>query len=155
MLNNIILIGRLCGDPEYRTTQSGVPVASFRLAVERNFIDKQTGQRQTDFIDCVCWRGTADFCQRHFFKGQQAAVQGRLETRNYEDKNGNRRTAYEVQVESLHFADSKREGEYRPPDDRSPPQEQYKKQAKDIAYGDGGNNQDDDFTPVNDDDLPF
>jgi len=152
MLNSIILIGRLCADPEYRTTQSGVPVAKFRIAVERNFIDKQTDQRQTDFIDCVCWRGTADFCQRHFFKGQQAAVQGRLETRNYEDKNGNRRTAYEVQVESLYFSDSKRED--RPTDYLRPPQEQYKQQAKDIAYS-GVSNTDDDFTPVDSSDLPF
>lgn len=87
MLNKVCIMGRLTRDPELRHTQSGTAVASFSLAVDRDFKDKQTGEKATDFIDVVAWRGTAEFVSRFFSKGRMAVVDGRLQTRSYEDKN--------------------------------------------------------------------
>ena len=106
MLNNVTLMGRLVADPELKTTQNGTPVASFRLAVERNYAP-QGQERQADFLPCVAWRQTAEFISRYFTKGRMIAVEGSLQSRNYEDKNGQKRTAYEVIVDQAYFADSR------------------------------------------------
>ena len=92
MLNKIFLMGRLARDPELRRTQSGTPVVSFRLAVDRDFKDKATGERSTDWIDVVAWRQTAEFVSRYFTKGRMAVVEGRLQIRDWTDKEGNKRT---------------------------------------------------------------
>lgn len=107
MLNVIVIMGRLCSDPELRTTQSGLSVTSFTVAVDRAY--KKDDEKQTDFINCVAWRGTADFVTTYFKKGQMIAVQGSLQTRNYEDKNGNKRTAYDVVADNVSFCGSKNE----------------------------------------------
>ena len=106
MLNSVTLMGRLTADPELKTTQNGVSVASFRLAVERNYAP-QGQERQADFLPCVAWRQTAEFIGKYFGKGRMIAVEGSLQSRNYEDKNGQKRTAYEVVVDQAYFADSK------------------------------------------------
>ena len=110
MLNRIILMGRLTRDPELRRTQPGTAVASFSLAVDRDFADKSTGQRPTDFIDIVAWRNTAEFVSKYFSKGRMAVVEGRLQIRDWEDSNGNKRRSAEVVAEHVYFGDSKREG---------------------------------------------
>lgn len=106
MLNHIVLMGRLTRDPELRRTQSGIAVASFTLAVDQDY-KSQNGERGVDFINIVAWRGTAEFAEKYFEKGQMAVVSGRLSTRNYEDKNGNKRTAYEVVASNIYFCGSK------------------------------------------------
>lgn len=115
MLNKIFLQGRMTRDPELRHTQSGTAVASFSLAVDRDFKDKTTGERTTDFIDVVAWRGTAEFVSRHFNKGRMAVVVGSLQIRAWEDKDGNKRRTAEVIAESVYFADSKKDGDSTPP----------------------------------------
>lgn len=115
MLNRIILQGRFCKDPELRRTQSGTAVASFALAVERDFKDKDTGEKAADFIDIVAWRQTAEFVSRYFTKGRLAVVEGRLQSRSYEDKNGSKRKAIEVVADSVYFADSRKDGDSTPP----------------------------------------
>lgn len=109
MLNKIILMGRLTRDPEMRQTQSGAQVAHFSLAVERDF-KSQSGEKETDFIDCVAWRKTAEFVSKYFAKGQMAAVDGRLQIRKYTDKAGAERRAAEVNVDNVYFAGSKSSG---------------------------------------------
>lgn len=119
MLNKCFFMGRLTHDPELRHTQAGTPVASFSLAVERDFKDKTTGERATDFIDVVVWRNTAEFVAKHFSKGRMAVVVGPLQIRQWEDKDGNKRRTAEVIAESVYFGDSKRDsdvGGYAPPD---------------------------------------
>ncbi len=111
MLNHIVIMGRLARDPELRHTQSGTPVASFRLAVDRDFKDKNTGERTTDWIDVVAWRGTGEFVSRYFSKGRMAVVEGRLQIREWTDKEGNRRTTAEVVADNVYFGDSKRDGD--------------------------------------------
>ena len=111
MLNHIVIMGRLARDPELRHTQSGTPVASFRLAVDRDFKDKNTGERQTDWIDVVAWRSTGEFVSRYFTKGRMAAVDGRLQIRDWTDKEGNKRRSAEVVADSVYFGDSKRDGD--------------------------------------------
>lgn len=106
MLNHITLAGRLVADPELRRTQSGIAVASFNLAVDQDY-KAQNGERGVDFIPIVAWRSTAEFAEKYFEKGQMAIVSGRLSTRRYEDKNGNKRTAYEVVASNIYFAGSK------------------------------------------------
>lgn len=107
MLNTAIIMGRLTADPELRTTQTGLSVTSFTVAVDRNY--KSGDERQTDFINVVAWRGTADFVSRYFKKGQMIAVQGSIQTRSYEDKNGNKRTAVEIVADNVSFCGSKTE----------------------------------------------
>lgn len=107
MLNKAILMGRFTADPEMWKTQSGTSGTSFTLAVNRDF--KKDGQQETDFINCVAWRNTAEFICKYFQKGQQAVVDGSIQTRSYTDKDGNKRTAFEVVVQSIYFADSKKE----------------------------------------------
>ena len=108
MLNSVIIMGRLTADPELRTTQSGLSVTSFTVAVDRRF-QTQGEEKKTDFINCVAWRNTADFVSTYFKKGQMIAVQGSLQTTNYEDKNGNKRTAYDVVADNVSFCGSKNE----------------------------------------------
>ena len=111
MLNRIILMGRLTRDPELRQTQSGVSVASFSLAVDRDFKNKETGEKQTDFIDIVAWRNTAEFVSRYFNKGRMAVVEGRLQIRDWTDRDGNKRKSAEVVADNVYFGDSKRDGD--------------------------------------------
>lgn len=104
MLNQVVIMGRLTKDPELRRTSSGIAVATFTLAVDRDF-----GEKETDFIDCVAWRQTGEFVSRNFFKGKMMVCHGSLQIRNWEDKNGNKRRNAEVIVDSAYFGDSKRE----------------------------------------------
>lgn len=113
MLNHIVIMGRLGKDPELRRTQSGVAVATFNVAVDRDFKDKDTGQRVTDWITCVAWRSTAEFVEKYFSKGSQVLVAGRLQMRDWTDKDGNKRISAEVQAENVYFAGAKTEGGQR------------------------------------------
>ena len=106
MLNQITIMGRLVADPVLRRTASGVTATSFTLAVDRDY--SRDGERDTDFIDCVAWRGTAEFVERYFSKGRMAVVSGRLQTRNWTDNDGNKRKSFDVVAESVYFADSKK-----------------------------------------------
>lgn len=108
MLNCVTLMGRLVADPELRTTTNGKSVATFRIAVDRSFV-RQGEQRQADFITIVAWESTANFVCRYFQKGSMIAIQGRIQTRNYEDNNGNKRTAFEVLANEVSFCGSKAE----------------------------------------------
>ena len=124
MLNKIILMGRLTRDPELRRTESGTAVCSFSIAVDRDFKDKQTGEKTTDFIDIVAWRSSAEFVSRFFTKGRMAVVEGRLQIRDWKDKDGNNRRSAEVVADNIYFGDSKRDsqsgGDYAPPAYGSP-----------------------------------
>ena len=110
MLNRIILMGRLTRDPELRHTQAGTSVASFSLAVDRDF-KNQAGEKETDFIDVVAWRSTAEFVSKYFTKGRMAVVEGRLQLRDWTDKDGNKRRTAEVIADNVYFGDSKRDGD--------------------------------------------
>jgi single-strand DNA-binding protein len=109
MLNVAVLMGRLVADPELRQTPNGVSVTTFTLAVDRSYV-KSGAERQTDFIDIVAWRNTAEFVCKYFRKGQLAAVQGSIQTRSYTDKEGNKRKAFEIVADNVHFAEPKRDG---------------------------------------------
>jgi single-strand DNA-binding protein len=110
-MNHIIIMGRLTRDPELRNTQSGTPVASFSLAVDRPFASKDGGERQTDFIDVVAWRNTGEFVSKYFVKGQMCAVEGRLQIRDWTDKDNNKRRSAEVVANSVYFTESKKSRE--------------------------------------------
>ena len=152
MLNTAILMGRLTADPELRHTPSNVAVTSFTLAVDRSYV-KAGSERQADFIDVVAWRSTAEFVCRYFRKGQLVAVQGSIQTRTYQDKQGNNRKAVEIVADQVHFAEPKRDssggnyqggnyqGGYTP------------KESEPAAYASGDTG---DFAEIpTDDDLPF
>lgn len=109
MLNHIVLMGRLTRDPELRYTQSQTPVASFTLAVDRDFSGKDGGEKQTDFIDCVAFRSTAQFVSKYFTKGSMSVVSGRLQIRDWTDRDGNKRHSAEVVAENVYFGESKKE----------------------------------------------
>lgn len=109
MLNRIVIMGRLGRDPELRQTQTGTLVVSFSLAVDRDFKDRASGERATDWIDVVAWRNTAEFVSRYFTKGRMAVVAGRLQVRDYTDRNGVKRRATEVAADSVYFGDSRAE----------------------------------------------
>ncbi|MBR2081068.1 MAG: single-stranded DNA-binding protein [Oscillospiraceae bacterium] len=111
MLNHIVLMGRLTRDPELRRTGSGVAVASFTLAVDRDFGNRETGEKETDFIDIVAWRNTAEFVSKYFAKGRMAVVSGRLQIRNWTDKEGGKRRTAEVIADNVYFGDSKRDND--------------------------------------------
>ena len=111
MLNHITIMGRLTRDPELRRTGSGIAVASFTLAVDRDFGKNDNGERETDFIDCVAWRQTGEFVSKYFTKGRMAVVSGRLQIRNWNDKDGNKRRSAEVVADNVYFGDSRRENE--------------------------------------------
>lgn len=167
MLNVAVIMGRLVATPELRTTPSGVSVCSFRVAVDRSYSSRDGGERQTDFIDVVAWRNTAEFVCRYFQKGQMIAVNGRIQTRNYEDKQGNKRTAVEIVADNVNFCGSKREsggdesyGNYggglsapRNTSRSSPAPEAPADEGPAPAYSSGDS---DDFDDVlEDNDLPF
>ena len=133
-LNTITIMGRLTADPEMRSTQNGTPVASFTLAVDRDY-KSQTGERETDFINCVAWQSTAENICKYYHKGSMAVVLGRLEMRKYETQDGQKRTATEIVENRVYFGESK-------------PQNTQK--AKEQV-----NNDINGFMPVEDDDLPF
>jgi len=119
MLNHITIMGRLTRDPELRYTQSQIPVASFTVAVDRDYSGRDGGEKQTDFIDCAAWRQTAEFVSKYFRKGSMAVVSGRLQSRKWQDRDGNNRTSWEVIADSCYFGESKRDnsgaGNYAPP----------------------------------------
>lgn len=145
MLNHIVLMGRLTRDPELRRTGSGVAVASFTIACDRDF--GQNGQKETDFIDVTAWRNTAEFVEKYFSKGRMAVVSGRLQIRSWTDKDGNKRKTAEVVADSVYFGDSKSDsasgGNYGTPEMTS--------------YAAPVTTQDSDFAMLEDDDsqLPF
>ena len=120
MLNRAIIMGRLTRDPELRQTASNVPVTSFTLAVDRSFT-KQGEERQTDFVDIVAWRQTAEFVSKWFVKGQLAAVDGRIQVRTYTDKEGNNRKAFEIVADSVHFAEGRKRDGAGAPSPAEPP----------------------------------
>ncbi len=111
MLNKIILQGRLVADPELRQTPTGISVSTFRIAVERDFKNKETGEKEADFITIVAWRNTAEFVSRYFSKGRLAVVEGRLQIRSYTDRDGNKRNVSEVVADNVYFCDSKKDYE--------------------------------------------
>ena len=111
MLNHITIMGRLTRDPELRRTGSGVAVASFTVAVDRDFASRESGERETDFIDCVAWRQTGEFVSKYFTKGRMAVVSGRLQIRSWNDKDGNKRRTAEVVADNVYFGESRRSSE--------------------------------------------
>lgn len=154
-LNIAAFTGRLAADPELRRTQSDTAVTSFSIAVDRNYC-KQGEDRQTDWIDCVAWRGAAEFINKYFHKGSMIAVDGSIQTRTYEDKSGNKRKAVELLVSNVNFCGSKNEsgstgsgGSYQPA--HGSPDVQPEAPAPAYATGNTG-----DFQEIpSDDDLPF
>ena len=142
MLNHITIMGRLTRDPDLRRTGSGVAVASFSLAVDRDFSGKENSEKETDFIDCVAWRQTGEFVSKYFTKGRMAVVSGRLQIRSWTDKDGNKRRTAEVVADNVYFGDSKRDG------DTTAPSMQYEYSAPAAPSG---------FEMLQDDDaqLPF
>lgn len=153
MLNVAVLMGRLVADPELRHTPNGVSVTSFTIAVDRSYV-KSGAERQTDFIDIVAWRNTAEFVCKYFRKGQLAAVQGSIQTRSYTDKEGNKRKAFEIVADNVHFAEPKRDGSstggYQPARSENSAA-QSEQPAPAYTNGDTG-----DFEEIpSDDDLPF
>ena len=123
MLNHITIMGRLVKDPELRRTASGTAVTSFTLAVDRDFSGKDHSEKETDFIDCVAWRHTAEFVSKYFSKGRMAVVSGRLQIRLWTDKEGNKRRTAEVVADNVYFGDSKKENshdDYDPASDFAP-----------------------------------
>lgn len=133
MLNHIILMGRLTRDPELRHTQQGTSVASFTLAVERDRA-AQGEEKKTDFIDIVAWRNTADFVSKYFAKGRMAVVEGRLQLRDWTDRDGGRRRSAQVIADNVYFGDSRKESDSREPVDFREPQ---KDQFAELADDDG------------------
>ena len=118
MLNHIVLMGRLTRDPELRRTGSGVAVATFTIAVDRDFANSSTGERETDFIDIVAWRNTAEFVSKYFAKGKMIVVDGSLQSRKWQDKTGQNRVSWEVQADNVYFGESRRDqsgGDYAAP----------------------------------------
>ena len=151
-MNVVCLLGRLTADPELRHTQTQTPVTSFSVAVDRAYQPKGAEQRQADFINCVAWRQTAEFICRHFHKGQRIALQGSLQSRGYTDKDGNKRTAFEVVIDHAFFAESKNAGGAPSGGSRYDPQiPQYSETPPAFSTANAG-----DFEEiVGDDDLPF
>lgn len=147
MLNRVIIMGRLTKDPELRHTQNGTAVASFSVAVDRDR-KKKDGEKEVDFIDIVAWRQTAEFVSKYFSKGRMAVIEGKIQVRQWTDKEGHKRNSVEVVAENLYFGGSKKSegGSVRPQDGPSQAQDDY------DGYGEGGG-----FTELNDDDgeLPF
>lgn len=157
MLNVIAIVGRLVADPELRTTPAGHSVCSFRIACDRSYV-QQGQERQADFIDIVAWRQQADFVSKYFQKGSMIAIDGSLQTRQYQDKNGNNRTAVEVVANNISFAGAKRQYSQSVPsyEQQTKNHVQQAKAAQNApqnAYTQGSM---DDFAVINDnDDLPF
>lgn len=141
-LNHITIMGRLTKDVELRRTGSGVAVASFTVAVDRDFSSKDSGEKETDFIDCVAWRQTGEFVSKYFKKGSMAVVSGRLQIRGWADKDGNKRRTAEVVADNVYFGDSKRDNE---------------NSTASASFGGYSPAATSDFAPIEDDDatLPF
>ena len=148
MLNHIVLMGRLTRDPELRRTGSGIAVASFTLAVDRDFAS-QGGEKETDFVDIVAWRSTAEFVSKYFTKGRMAVVSGRLQIRNWQDKEGNKRRSAEVVADNVYFGESKRDSMASSGFDQTPRPVSYQAPANPAASSDFSTLMDDDP------DLPF
>ena len=152
MLNVVAIMGRLVADPELRTTTYGNSVCSFRIACDRSYV-QQGQERQADFIDVVAWRQQADFVSKYFQKGSMIAIEGSLQTRQYQDKNGNNRTAVEVVANNISFAGAKRQDGQNAPsyEQQTISHVQQAKAQSGFAQGNA-----DDFAVINDDDdLPF
>lgn len=143
-MNKAILVGNLTRDPEMRTTPNGVSVTSFTVAVNRRY-KSQDGQQQTDFINCVAWRSTAEFVAKHFTKGSRIGVVGTIQTRTYDDQNGNKRYVTEVVADEVEFAGSKTQNQ-----DMQKPTEQESRTADELFAEDLA-----DFQPLDDSELPF
>ncbi len=150
MLNRITIMGRLTHDPELRRTDSGIAVTSFTLAVDRDFAPKDGGERETDFIDCVAWRQTGEFVSKYFAQGRMAVVSGRLQIRNWTDKEGNKRRSAEIVADNVYFGDSKRDADSSPASGYTAPAPA----APSSTYGYSGASN---FAMLDDDDaqLPF
>lgn len=147
MLNRVILMGRLTAEPDYRTTQSGVAFVRLGLAVERDF-KGQNGERQTDFLNIIAWRQTADFVSKYFHKGQLVAVQGSIQTGSYTDKDGNKRMSFDIVADQVYFAEPKRDNSQQPQSDIAGTSANAPQAYDNYSnYGE--------FAPVNDSDLPF
>ena len=137
MLNKAIVMGRLTRDPEIKTTQNGLSVCSFCVACDRDIVDKSTNQRETDFINVTAWRSTADFIGKYFAKGSVIVVEGRIQVRNYTDKDNNKRTATEIVANSVYFGDSKKKdggstgAAPAPTSNAAPPAQNHAPQAED------------------------
>lgn len=138
MLNKAILMGRLCADPDLKQTPNGISVCSFSIAVDRSY--SKDKERQTDFIDIVAWRQTAEFVSKYFSKGKMIIVEGSIQTRTYQDKNGNKRKAVEVVADNVQFGESKNSAQGNATSPQAAQTSQY--ESHDISYGDS-------------DDLPF
>ncbi len=152
MLNVAVLMGRLVADPELRHTPNDISVTSFTVAVDRSYV-KSGAERQADFIDIVAWRGTAEFVCKYFHKGQLIAVQGSIQTRSYTDKEGNRRKAFEVVADNVHFAEPKRDGTHSQNDNSYHSNTNSAPEQPAPAYSSGDTG---DFEEIDtDDDLPF
>ena len=133
MLNHITIMGRLTRDPELRRTGSGKAVTNFTLAVDRDFANKQSGEKETDFLDCVAWGGTGEFVDKYFSKGRMAVVSGRLQIRSWTDKDGNSRRTAEVVADGVYFGDSKQDTQNRNTAAQPYAQPQEQPQANDFA----------------------
>ena len=144
MLNHITIMGRLTRDPELRRTGSGIAVASFTVAVDRDFGGRDGGEKETDFVDCVAWRQTGEFVSKYFAKGRMIVVDGRLQIRKYTDKDGNKRTAAEILADHCYFGDSKN-GEQKVPQSQteyySPAYTAMKEGTSDYAMLEGEDSQ--------------
>ena len=152
MLNVVAIMGRLVADPELRTTTQGHSVCSFRIACDRSYV-QQGQQRQADFIDIVAWRQQADFVSKYFQKGSMIAVEGSLQTRQYQDKNGNKRTAVEVVANNISFAGAKRQDGQSAPSYEQQTISHVQQAKEQSGFAQGGA---DDFAVISDnDDLPF
>lgn len=149
MLNVVALNGRLTAAPELRHTSTDIPVTSFTLAVDRSYV-KAGAERQADFIDIVCWRNTAEFASKYFKKGQLVAVEGSIQTRTYTDSQGNKRKAFEVVANNVHFAEPRRDN-YSGGQSYAGYESHHQQQPTTVSTGDNG-----DFVEIDgDDDLPF
>ena len=157
MLNHITIMGRLTRDPELRRTGSGVAVASFTVAVDRDFGGRDGGEKETDFIDCVAWRQTGEFVSKYFTKGRMIVVSGRLQIRSWTDKDGNKRRTAEVVADNCYFGDSKREGDSGSAFGGNSFANAYSAPAGFGGYSAPAGNPASDFAMLDDDDaqLPF
>lgn len=143
MLNKVIIMGRLTRDPEIKKVNNDISVCSFSIACDRDIVNKQSNERETDFFDVTAWRSTADFIGKYFSKGRMIVVVGRLQKRNYTDKDGNKRSAVDIIAENVYFGDSKKDGEAS---DTASSVASVSQQQND-SYAEMGND--------NEDDLPF
>jgi len=157
MLNHIVIMGRLTRDPELRRTQNGTAVTTISVAVERDYQSRETQERQTDFIDVVAWRSTAEFISKYFTKGKMIVVEGSLQSRKWQDKNGQNRVSWEIQANNVYFGESKRDNQgggsdyAAPPYGSQPYNQSYTAPAQSYAAPTGGG-----FAEIEEDgELPF